>query len=146
MFKRRKFLPREAFVTAARGRAVRVYAESERDDHGPLANFAIYVLIACAILIGLLYGDLSWRFVIGVGFFAAIGLMAFSDVIATKPIHYYVVETTDRGRPFAYATPDYYDAVETAAATEWAPNTPRPVASPAPGTPLVPQSFGELRI
>ena len=80
---------------------------SERDTAGAMLNAMLYMLAAVVFLFLIVEGQWSGRFIIAIAFFMAIALMAFSDVLTTKPIVYYRLHVTTRsGGAVVHATPD----------------------------------------
>ena len=64
----------------------------ERDNEGLLFNFALFGLLACALVIPVLQDMLSAKFLIAAGVLAAIALMSLSEVIFAEKIVLYRLE------------------------------------------------------
>ena len=108
-------IPREAFLSRARGRRVRVITCAARDFEGPLFNATVYMAMATAFLILIVDWGWTMRFLIAVGFFLAVAAMCASDVFDANRVTFYRVETIDGGEQLAYATPLLEDAEAVAA-------------------------------
>lgn len=62
---------------------------AERDNEGLLFNFALFGLLACAVLIPVMQDVLGVKFLIAAGVLAAIAMMSLSEVVfAEKIVHF----------------------------------------------------------
>jgi hypothetical protein len=85
-------------------------AEHERDPKPAFATLAVFGLIACAFLVGVV--DMGWRtrFLVGAVCFGAIGLAALNDITWLTRRGIYRVEVLLRsGESLRYATIDADD-------------------------------------
>ncbi|MEO1693709.1 MAG: hypothetical protein AAFR55_00540 [Pseudomonadota bacterium] len=110
-----RFLPRDAFLKAARGRRVQVSVNGDRDFHGPLCNATAYFALGTVFLILVLIYLWNPRFLIATGFFYVVACMALTDIAASRRLTFYRVDTADGRDPVSYATPSLEDAQALAA-------------------------------
>ncbi|MGF1648920.1 MAG: hypothetical protein ACFCUN_00550 [Hyphomicrobiaceae bacterium] len=119
----RATLPKQVFLQATRGRALRIEHHVERDDAGALLNFVLYALVGTAFLHAVVM--LSWesRYLIAAGFFIAVGLMALADSLWTRSVNYFAVVTNDPGPQYRVAVPSLEEARAIAAEIGRRPST-----------------------
>ncbi|MEO0730573.1 MAG: hypothetical protein AAFR23_09520 [Pseudomonadota bacterium] len=105
-----RFLPRDAFIAAVRGRPVQISENSDRDFHGPLCNATAYFILGTVFLILVFYFMWNPRFLFATLFFFCVAAMALMDVASSNRLTFYRVDTVDGGEALSFATPSLDEA------------------------------------
>lgn len=111
-----RFLPKPDFLHAVQGRRVAITANHDRDFHGPLFNATAYFAIGTFFMVLVFYYLWNTRFLIVTAFFYTIACMALSDILASRRLTFYRVDTVDAGDAVSFATPSLAEAQQVVAA------------------------------